>query len=139
VIAHSFGGSAAGVGLGLHPDLAVNKVVLIGAINAMDRPIRQFGDALDLPRRVVAEIQGTIERRFGRPLDAYRLSSLLCNVDADLMLIHDRQDRMVDYTNALEIHDALPHATFIATEGLGHRRVLADEAILAKIVDFVAC
>jgi pimeloyl-ACP methyl ester carboxylesterase len=53
------------------------------------------------------------------------------------LLIHDHGDPDVPYRNAEEIAAAWPGARVLATEGLGHRAVLRDPAVVRSAVAFL--
>jgi pimeloyl-ACP methyl ester carboxylesterase len=47
------------------------------------------------------------------------------------LVVHDRHDRETPFANAEAMAAAGPHVRLLATEGLGHRRVL-QSAVVAK-------
>jgi hypothetical protein len=51
--------------------------------------------------------------------------------------VHDRLDREVSFTHAERLADAWRQARLHATEGLGHRRILRDDGVVAEVVEFV--
>ncbi len=53
------------------------------------------------------------------------------------LVVHDRGDRQTPYADAERLVGALPDARLVTTEGLGHRRILRDPAVVAEVVDFV--
>jgi pimeloyl-ACP methyl ester carboxylesterase len=55
-----------------------------------------------------------------------------------LLVIHDRNDREVGYPNGQALAEAWPDARLLTTEGLGHRRILADPAVIDATVSFVS-
>ena len=57
--------------------------------------------------------------------------------DAALLIVHDRLDREVSFTHAERLAEAWRQARLHATTGLGHRRVLRDESVIAEVVEFV--
>ena len=53
------------------------------------------------------------------------------------LVVHDRGDRQTPYADAERLVGSLPDARLVTTEGLGHRRILRDPAVVAEVVDFV--
>jgi hypothetical protein len=53
-------------------------------------------------------------------------------------VIHDRDDRMMPWTHGATVARLWPGARLLSTEGLGHRRILADEGVTRAAADFIA-
>jgi pimeloyl-ACP methyl ester carboxylesterase len=135
VIGHSLGATTAI--LALDRGLEVGKLALIAPPLDPAGFARPFGTAVGWPEAVIA---GSIDR-------------LRAFVDADLrgadalsvarrqrrpaLLIHDRDDRAVPFSDGQAVADAWPGIQFRATSGLGHRRILSDPAVLAEVIGFI--
>jgi hypothetical protein len=52
------------------------------------------------------------------------------------LVVHDRGDRFTPSTDGAAIAAAWPSARLRLTDGLGHRRLLSDPAVVADVVDF---
>jgi pimeloyl-ACP methyl ester carboxylesterase len=57
-------------------------------------------------------------------------------IDAPILLVHDRNDRVVPIEHGHRLAQAMPQSRLIQTEGLGHRRILSDAAIVQLLVAF---
>ncbi|WP_346114277.1 alpha/beta hydrolase [Nonomuraea maheshkhaliensis] len=55
-----------------------------------------------------------------------------------LLVVHDRDDQVVDLTGAEAITKAWPRAELLRTEGLGHQRILRDPEVVRQVVRFLA-
>jgi hypothetical protein len=53
------------------------------------------------------------------------------------LVVHDRTDGEVPWSDGDEVARAWPGARLRTTEGLGHRRVLRDPAVIAEATAFV--
>ena len=135
IIGHSFGGMASG--FALSEGAAATKLVTIGAPVTMRNVLDGFGSQLNATPRTVAGVQRQIERLAKRPVDSFSLSHTLAGSPVTGLIIHDQQDREVGYDQALLLHDLWPHSTLHLTDGLGHRRILRDQATIDRIVAFV--
>jgi pimeloyl-ACP methyl ester carboxylesterase len=58
-------------------------------------------------------------------------------VNVPLLIVHSRDDRVCDSTNATKIADVWENARVTFVDGLGHTRILRDPAVVASVVDFV--
>lgn len=54
-----------------------------------------------------------------------------------LLLVHDRDDKEVDTPDTEDLAAAWPGSTVVRTTGLGHRRILRDPAVVARVLDFL--
>jgi hypothetical protein len=54
-----------------------------------------------------------------------------------LLVVHDRDDREVPWHDGAAIAAAWPGAALFTTEGIGHRKVLRDSRVVARVVDFL--
>ena len=54
------------------------------------------------------------------------------------LIVHSRDDRMVPFLAAVRLQRAWPGAKLLAVEGLGHRRILSDLAVMERLSDFLA-
>ena len=53
------------------------------------------------------------------------------------LIVHDRDDREVPYSEAEALSAAWPQAQLLATSGLGHSRVLGDATVVRAISEFL--
>ena len=60
----------------------------------------------------------------------------LASFQGEMLITHDRGDRLVPVRHALQIKKNYPRGELFLTEGLGHSRLLQDNALLAKILHF---
>jgi pimeloyl-ACP methyl ester carboxylesterase len=136
IVAHSFGAAAvllahARAGVEAPRNVLVSPNVLVA--DAVARFAQYLGlDDLD---------RGALERRIGAHtgirVDALALEQLAAPRDAGLLVIHDRDDHEVPFRQGERLAATWPNAQLVATEGLGHRRVLRDPDVIARAVAFV--
>jgi len=53
------------------------------------------------------------------------------------LVIHDEDDRDVPWQQGDALANAWPGAQFVRTAGLGHRRILRDPDVLARVTAFI--
>jgi len=54
------------------------------------------------------------------------------------LIVHDRQDRINLLADGQAYAHAIRGARFVATESLGHRRILKEAEVLAQVTRFAA-
>jgi pimeloyl-ACP methyl ester carboxylesterase len=136
IIAHSFGAAAVLLahrrgGIDARRSVMIAPNVLIE--DAIERFARQL--ALDEPER--KELQRRLARQSGVPVEALRIEQLVGARDGALLVIHDRTDPEVPFEHGERLAAIWRQARLHATVGLGHRRVLRDERVVAQVVDFI--
>lgn len=135
--AHS-GGAVAAV-YALRRGLQAGRLVLLAPMTQPLRQAERFARMLGLGGEVQQRWQARAARRLGfrwEELEATQAPPLL-SVPPPLLVIHDPQDREVPFADGADLVRAWPGARLIATAGLGHRRLLRDDGVIARALDFV--
>jgi pimeloyl-ACP methyl ester carboxylesterase len=135
VVAHSFGGPA--TALALARGLLAERVVLVAAPSDLVAYSRRFARWHWLPESVRGAMQAAIEERFGVRWAELEIARLASRLAPRALVIHDRGDRVVPWTQGRAFAQHWPGARFLRTEGLGHGRVLQDGTVLRAVADFV--
>lgn len=135
LIAHSLG--AAGAAIAMDRGLRVPCAVFLAPPAQPDPYFEQLLALLGFPPTEHAKAFGAYLRRTGLPPERVRLRSLASRLSAPLLLIHDRGDRDVPWSDGAAIASAWPSAVLHTTEGLGHRRILRDAAVIEEAVAFL--
>jgi pimeloyl-ACP methyl ester carboxylesterase len=135
IVAHSFGAAASSLAIarGLH----VERAVLIGSPAAPTRWFEGFSDRFGLSERTRRAAQERIERSAGEPFSSLAAEKFAPSLALPVLVVHDRLDREVPYEDGERIVRAAPAAELLTTEGLGHRDILRDGGVIAKVVAFV--
>ena len=136
VIAHSLGGAAAA--LAIARGLPVRRAVIIGTSLDVGAYARRFARWHGMPERVREAMQAAIEERFGVRWSQRDVAKLAPRLAAPALVIHDREDRAVPFTEATRLAHLWPQARLLLTRGLGHRRILEDERVARAAADFIA-
>jgi pimeloyl-ACP methyl ester carboxylesterase len=136
-IAHSFGGMA--LAYALHHGMDTGRVVCISAPARLEFLVERFARMLTLPEPVLTELCRRLEKRFAA--NVWELMSTDSNartLTTPALIVHDRDDREVPWRQGKILADAWPGALWLATRGLGHRRILRDAATVKAVIDFLA-
>ncbi|HEU0223948.1 MAG TPA: alpha/beta hydrolase [Steroidobacteraceae bacterium] len=136
VIGHSFGGAALGAALafGLRP----KRLVIASAPTRVSRMPFAFAKAAGLPARAMPHYWRLLEANAGRPLAELDLVATGPGCDIPALLVHDRQDAVIPYADAEALAALWPELEIMTTEGLGHRDILGNEAVLGRVAAFIA-
>lgn len=136
VVGHSLG--AAALGAWLNGNGREIRAVLVAAPISLQRYSRFFARRLGVSERVRGAMQERFERMLGRPWSDFELPDSVARVKAPALVIHDRVDGDIPVASGMALARAWPGARFVATRGLGHRRILRDETVARDVADFIA-
>jgi hypothetical protein len=138
LVGHSFG--VLGVFVAVREGVRASRIVSIAGMSTIDYTFETFARALELPRRLESQLRHRIERRvFDGDSGMWRrfVSELDPTDQRPLLLVHDRGDRVIEFSEAAKIAGAhLGPTTELFTSGLGHTRVLRDPTVIRAITDF---
>lgn len=137
VVAHSIGAAAATVAFGRDPSLAVDRVVYLAPAVDMYGVTDRFGEMTGFSAEVVTRMRASLERRFGIPWPQFQGLAHAPSMGRPLLVIHDRDDHEVPWHEGEDLAAAWPGARMVATEGLGHRRILLDSDVVARATEFL--
>lgn len=136
IVAHSLG--CAATTLALRDGLNVQRLVFIAPpLNPTDY-VDRFGAILGINPGVLNAMKSRIEERFLRKWSDYSLEATAREMTAPLLVIHDRDDEETFHSEGAALADAWSGAQMISTSGLGHRRILRDEKVIAATTNFIA-
>ena len=135
VVTHSFGGAV--TTLALERGLAVRSVVLIASPSSIDDVIRRFGEMVGLRGAAMRAFRAALERQTRVTLADVEIFERVAGLQTPALIVHDRTDREVPFGDAERLAARWPGATLHATDRLGHRRILKDDEVIRRAVDFV--
>jgi pimeloyl-ACP methyl ester carboxylesterase len=134
VIAHSLGASA--TLLALRDGLPARCAILVAPPYDARPFIRELGTYIGVTdariRGAIARLERTVDVVGGRELDRFA-----AHVATPGLVLHDRFDRAVPFTHGVAVAAAWPRSSFVALEGLGHRRVLDAPDVHDRILTFI--
>ena len=136
VVAHSLGGAAAS--LAHARGLPLESVVLVAPPADLVGYSRRFARWYWIPEAIRDSMQAAIEERYGVRWEDLEPARLAPRLGARALVIHDRDDRMIPWTQGARIASLWPKARLLSTDGLGHGRILADEEVVRAAAEFIS-
>jgi pimeloyl-ACP methyl ester carboxylesterase len=134
VLAHSAGSPAAIHAL--RRGLVTGRLVCVAPGVDLVGFSREFARLFGLSDTVRQGMQRRIERKIGVSWNDLDPRQVPADVRVPLLVIHDRADREAPFAGGEELARAWG-ARLLATEGLGHTRILWDEAVVAAATEFI--
>jgi pimeloyl-ACP methyl ester carboxylesterase len=135
VIAHSFGGLCSAYAL--RHGLDTRSVVLVATPFAPQDVFDRFTQSLNLSARARGYFQAKLESDSGVTAAEGCIDRLPHSQHRPLLIIHDRNDKEIPFGDAAKILASWPDSRLLATQGLGHRRILRSPDVIKEAVEFV--
>jgi len=135
IIAHSYGALAAGIAL--QDGVKANKFVVCSAATALDFYLRKFSKKLNASREMRGRIIVNVTNRLGMSIEKLSLVHIAARLNRPILILHDRNDEVVDHQEALALSKCWPGSQLVMTSGLGHLGILKDSKTIQKIQQYI--
>lgn len=134
MVGHSFGAMTAAFSA---KDLEkLQGLALIGAPDTLEFVLGRAQQLMNVPGPVMDYIYGRVEKLSGRPVSSHATSLYLDASPTPLLLVHDHDDKEIPFPLARSMAARL-EAEFMATEGLGHHRILNCPQVATRVAEFL--
>ena len=136
-IGHSLGGA---VGfLALRNGIDIKKIVSIGAPSMSDKIMEEFIIKIGLKATSYRHLKKAFEKKFKKPFSSFTLLNWIQPPpEIPVLIIHDKDDRDAPYHHAEILKEKLPKAELFVTQGLGHNRILRNNEVIKKVINFIS-
>lgn len=131
---HSLGASAAALAASRGVDAA--RLLLLAPPASPRAFTFYFARVFGLSETVRAAMQERIEAREAVLMQQFEPAAVGPRIRIPTLVVHDRGDRVNAFADGQAYVAAIEGARLLATEGLGHRRLLRDQTVLRQITDF---
>ena len=135
LVAHSLGATAAAYAASR--GLGVERLVLLAPAASPPAFTRLFAQVFGLSERTRAAMQARIEAREAMLMPLFEAPAVGPRISVQTLVVHDRQDAMNPFSDGQAYADAVPGAQLLATDGLGHRKLLKEGRVLDAVAQFV--
>ena len=118
--------------------MRVRRAALLAPPTDLERYLGKVARLLGFGERVAAGAQRRLERRYGVPFSALRGTDLARGLSQPALIVHDNADKIVPASEGRALAESWPGARLHVTAGLGHGRILRDEAVISRVVDHLS-
>ncbi|HET7802575.1 MAG TPA: alpha/beta hydrolase [Humibacillus xanthopallidus] len=137
VVAHSLGGLSTLLAL-RDGWLGTERLVLVAPVSGVPEVLGRLRGELGFGDRVERRLRALAERRTGYAVSDLELARLAGAIERPrLLVVHDLLDREAPHAASVRLVRQWAGAELYSTAGLGHRRVLADQAVGGAVARFV--
>lgn len=137
IITHSFGGAA--IIFAAMNGLPVKKLVNIASPSIADEILKTYLRAINGSWPSAEKFKEFVLKKTGKRFEEFTAFHAIRHLPhpIDLLMIHDEGDEDVFILHAEELLKVYPSAKLIKTSGLGHTRILKDERVISKAIEFL--
>lgn len=135
-IGHSLGGMS--LLKAVKNGLQLEMLIIIGTANSVTHITREFAHNMKMNEQVAKKMKKYFDKKFGEDMDNYSGAVSAKGVHIPTLVIHDEHDVDVHISSAYDIVDNLEKGELFVTEEQGHRRILGNQKVINKIVDFLS-
>jgi pimeloyl-ACP methyl ester carboxylesterase len=123
--------------LAVKEGLPAEKLVFISPPSDLRIFSDLFAQQAGFTQRVMKKVEDRLEKRTGVSWSELKAESLAEGQDTPLMIIHDRDDRVVHLDHAEAMHDSWEGSRLYITSGLGHRLTVKTPEVIENAVEFI--
>ena len=120
LIGHSVGGMASVLFQHKYQMESVTKLILLGAPSEFTDVMQRYSDMLGYNKRIRNQIKLTIIDSFGKAPEDLSTAKFSEHISSKGLIIHDAEDKIIPYNDALLINKSFKNSKLITTKGLGH-------------------
>ena len=135
LVGHSLGGMTMFYYMATYQPKHVKKMVSLGAPNRFLRITDNYKKLISLSNKSYRNFLEEFEKRFQINTSQFNSADFIQKLNVPIGLIHDKEDKIVPYTDALEIIESNKHIPIYTTENLGHS--LYDDNVNEQMVYFL--
>jgi len=136
LVAHSLGANAGAYAASR--GLPVNRLVLLAPPASPYEYTRLFAHVFGLSETTRAAMQRRVEAREGILMPQFEPAAVGPRIHLPTLVVHDRQDSINRFADGVAYSEAIGGARLVATEGLGHQKILKDTGVLQHVASFLA-
>jgi pimeloyl-ACP methyl ester carboxylesterase len=135
-IGHSLG--AASIFLGMKHGFKTNSVVSIAQPVMAADIMQAFRLKINANIALDRALSNLVKRDYGAHFDEFATESTVKFApDIPYQIIHDPADDEAYFSNGLWLKDQLKNVEFHELENVGHYKIVKEEAVISRVVDFV--
>ncbi|REE82334.1 pimeloyl-ACP methyl ester carboxylesterase [Lutibacter oceani] len=134
-IGHSLGGMS--TLNSVKQGLKINKAITIGAGDIITDILTNFVNKLEFKQTMILKMKRFFLKKFGEDIDNYSASIASKDVKIPVLVIHDTEDKEVSVRCGYNIRQNLEQGEILITNGLGHTRILKDNKVINRIIEFI--
>lgn len=137
MITHSFGGAA--TLYSAMNGLPVKKLINIASPSVADEILKTYLRAINGSWPSAEKFKKFVLKKTGKSFEEFAALHAVQHLPQpiDLLMVQDEEDEDVYILHAIELQRVYPSAQLLKTSGLGHTRILKDDEVIKKCIEFI--
>jgi len=136
IVGHSFGSAASAIAI--RKGLVVQRSVLISCPHSLRHVVGAFAQFVGLPDRSHESMYPYMEKLHRCHETELSFEIIGPDLRRPTLLVHDETDKYIPFADAKRVQELISNSTFLGTKGLGHMRILSDDTVVRRTVEFLA-
>ena len=134
-IGHSLGGMA--LFNAIKDGVQFKKLISIGSGDVVKDIIDEFISKLKLKNEMGLLLSTHFEKKYGKTMNSYSAYLSAKQIKIPVLVVHDENDEDVPLFASIHIHEQLQNGSLFITKKLGHRKILGDDKVIEKTIEFI--
>ncbi len=135
LIGHSVGGMATVFSYHKYQFTNIDKMILLGAPSELKDVFKRYVDMMQYNKSIEKQINNLVFERFGKYPNYFSTAKFLKEATFKGLIIHDENDDIIPFEDALLIKNSFKNSTLISTKELGHS--LNHKSVITYISEFI--
>lgn len=135
VIGHSIGGLACMNAI--RKGMDTKGLVVLGSPSKIESVVEDFVSNLRFSEEEVNLLIDVLKEQFTEDFPNFNAFKIAQTLEIPGLVVHDENDLDVAIEEAKLTHENWKNSEFLETAGLGHRRILSDQEVINKVLNFV--
>jgi hypothetical protein len=135
IIAHSIGASAV-INCISKDKPSVDVVLIAPALKLKELTFNLFNQH-GVPEMVYQNMIDEMQRYYGYDLQKDNPFVLAKTISSKMLIVHDKDDRTISYSDSKTLSEIMNPVDLHTTEGLGHKRILKDKAVVDVVTAYI--
>lgn len=136
LIGHSFGGFTSLYYQSTYQNEQIAKIVIMGSPNKFEGLLKNYKNLLGLSNRSYRKFLEVFKTDFDIDITTYSAEEFITKIRQPILWIHDENDTVVTYSNAVEINKIYPEIQMFTTKNVGHS--LYNQSVYVQIYQFLS-
>lgn len=136
IIGHSVGGMAAVFFQYKYQLPVTKKLVLLGAPSNFVGVFDRYSKMMGYNKKVVEAMNRWVVKKFNHAPAYFSAATFSKAITSKGLIIHDKNDRIIPFSDAIDFKDNYANAQLVTTDGYGHG--LKSEEVYNHILDFLS-
>ncbi len=113
------------------------KLIFIAPALSLIETLSHAFISYGVPLRILKSLLHDIENQTGHIFQNENPKDLIQTINSDILILHDTKDRAVSYEESWKASLLQNNIRLISTQGLGHIRILRDEAMVKEVYSYI--